>query len=82
MLDVSNWITLIALGALLLAPVLYGLATLSGMREKWLYPLLRLRSRDGRVATVVADERHDAQGHLGESSPPLHLNRHLFKSTR
>lgn len=80
MLNFTDWITLAAVGALLLAPFAYGLATLRGMRTKWLYPLLRLRQRDGRQASVLADERHDGPVHLGESSPPVNPNRHQFTS--
>jgi hypothetical protein len=82
MLELTDWITALAIGVLLLAPLFYGLATLSGMREKRLYPLLRQRRRDGRCSSVMAKERHYTAAHLGESYPPIKLDRHLFSSIR
>ncbi len=82
MLELTDWIAALAIGALLLTPLFYGLATLSRMREKWLYPLLRQRKRDGRCSSVMAEERHYTAAHLGESSPPIKLDRHLLSSIR
>lgn len=42
-------------GAGLLAPLVYGLATLDGLRPKRLYPLLRMKARDGRTLTIKTD---------------------------
>jgi hypothetical protein len=76
----DNWIAPLIVGALLLVPFLYGLATPSGMREKWIYPLLRWRKRDGPTASVVLEDRRYSVAQLGESSPPLKLERRAFYS--
>jgi hypothetical protein len=80
--DIMDWLTSLAVTALLLGPLCYALATLSGMREKWIYPLLRLRKRSGATSSVTSDERPYIVAHLGESSPPIRLQRHLFNSLR
>lgn len=36
---------------------LYALGTLLGMRETRMYPLLRLRERDGRVSSLTVTRR-------------------------
>jgi len=76
----ESWIAPLIVGAALLAPFLYGLATLRGMREKWIYPLLRRRRPDGRMSSVVTEERAYSTAQLGESSPPLKLERRAFHS--
>jgi len=47
-----NVITMISLSVALMAPLLYALATLRGMRHKRVYPILRLKGHDGRVSLV------------------------------
>jgi len=47
-----NGMILMGVGATLLAPLLYALATLRGMRHKRVYPILRVRQQDGRVSPV------------------------------
>lgn len=42
-------------GAGLLAPLVYGLATLDGMRPRRLYPLLRLKERNGQMSVVKSE---------------------------
>lgn len=74
----DNWIAPLVVVALLLVPFLYGLATLSGMREKWIYPLLRWRKRDGQTSSVVLEDRAYSVAQLGESSPPVKLERRAF----
>lgn len=73
MFQFNTWAASIAIGAFLLAPLLYALATLTKMREKWIYPLLRYRERDGSLCSVTMDDRPYVSAHLGESSPPIEL---------
>ena len=80
--EFDNWISPLVIGALLLIPLLYGLMTLSGMREKWIYPLLRWRQQDGQMSSVVTEERSYSPAQLGESSPPLELERQAFSSVQ
>ncbi|HET8580238.1 MAG TPA: hypothetical protein VFL31_04500 [Nitrospiraceae bacterium] len=47
-----NGMILMGVGATLLAPLLYALATLRGMRNKRVYPILRMRQQDGRLSPV------------------------------
>lgn len=47
-----NGMILMGAGAMLLAPLLYALATLRGMRHKQIYPILRVRRQDGKVSPV------------------------------
>ena len=47
-----NGMILMGVGATLLAPLLYALATLRGMRHKRVYPLLRVKQQDGRLSPV------------------------------
>lgn len=42
----------LGIGALVLTPLLYALATLRGMRHKRVYPILRVKRHDGRVSLV------------------------------
>jgi len=48
-------IVALALGAGLLGPLVYGLATLDGMRPKRLYPLLRLKEEDGQTSILKVE---------------------------
>ena len=80
MLDLNDWIAWFAVGAFLIMPILYAVGTLHRMREKWIYPLLRYRERDGSLGSVTTDDRPYAKAHLGESSPPMQLTRHLLRS--
>lgn len=50
--SVLNGMILMGVGATLLAPLLYALATLRGMRHKRVYPNLRVKQLDGRVSPV------------------------------
>ena len=52
----------------LLAPILYAVDTLSRMRNKRVYPLIRLQGADGRLFTFAAKEsrrtgQHPAKAH-------------------
>jgi len=78
----DHWIIWIAVGVLLSLPFLYALGTLQHMREKWIYPLLRYRERDGSICSVTTEDRPYASAHLGESSPPVQLTRHVWNSIR
>jgi len=82
MYQLNGWAISFAIGALLLAPLFYALATLKRMREKWIYPLLRYRERDGSVCSVTSEDRPYVTAHLGESSPPLQLTRHVWNPIR
>lgn len=42
----------LGIGALVLTPLLYALATLRGMRHKRVYPILRVKRHDGGVSLV------------------------------
>jgi hypothetical protein len=79
---IENWIAALILGSLLLVPLAYGLATLVGMREKWIYPLLRRQGPDGRTSSVVREDRSYSVAQLGESSPPVNLIRRAASSTQ
>ncbi len=59
MIDLVAWLTPMVVCAGLLVPLLYALGTLQGMREKRIYPLLRLTERDGEVSSLTVT-RHDA----------------------
>lgn len=48
-----NGMILMGVGATLLAPLLYALATLRGMRHKRVYPILRVKERDGLLSPVM-----------------------------
>jgi len=52
-LEAIAWLMPMVVGAGLLAPLLYALGTLHGMREKRIYPLLRQRERDGRLSSLT-----------------------------
>jgi len=80
MREFDNWLSMLVIGALLLAPLLYGITTLRGMREKWIYPLLRWRKPDGQTSSVVTEEHTYSPAQLGESSPPLKLERRVLYS--
>lgn len=82
MLQFDGWATWCAAGVVLLAPLLYALGTLQKMREKWIYPLLRYRERDGSICSVTTEDRPYVSAHLGESSPPVQLTRHVCHSIR
>jgi len=82
MLYLDTWITWIAVGVFLFMPLLYALGTLHHMREKWIYPLLRYRERDGSICSVTMEDRPYVSAHLGESSPPIQLTRHLWGPIR
>jgi hypothetical protein len=56
MYDFLSFLALLSLGGALIAPLLYGVATLMGMRQKRLYPLLRVRS-EGRCFAVEVPGR-------------------------
>jgi len=47
-----NGMILVGVGATLLAPLLYALGTLRGMRHKRVYPILRVRQQNGRLSPV------------------------------
>jgi len=47
-----NGMILMGVGATLLAPLLYALATLCGMRHKRVYPILSMRRQDGWLSPV------------------------------
>jgi len=51
-----NVITMISLSVALMAPLLYALATLRGMRHKRVYPILRLKGHDGQVSLVQGSD--------------------------
>jgi hypothetical protein len=55
--EFSAWLMLMIVGVGLLIPLLYALGTLRGMREKRIYPLLRLRARDGEVSSFRMTRR-------------------------
>jgi len=57
-----NGMILMGVGATLLAPLLYALATLRGMRHKRVYPILRVRQQDGRLSPV-----EEVPGKLGRA---------------
>jgi len=57
-----NGMILIGVGATLLAPLLYALATLRGMRHKRVYPILRVKQLDGWVSPV-----EECPGRLGRA---------------
>lgn len=56
---------LIGLTAALLAPLVYALTTLRGMKGKRLYPILRVRTRRPGRVTLVADLATVRNGHGG-----------------
>ena len=47
-----NGMILMGLGATLLAPLLYALATLRGMRHKLVSPIFRMRQQNGWLSPV------------------------------
>ncbi|HKW85464.1 MAG TPA: hypothetical protein VJM82_00180 [Nitrospiraceae bacterium] len=55
MLRLFNVMIMAGVGAALMAPLLYALATLRGMRHKRVYPILRLRQQDGHWSFVVRE---------------------------
>ncbi|MGH7166333.1 MAG: hypothetical protein ACREIS_12505 [Nitrospiraceae bacterium] len=59
MFEVLAWLLSMVVCVGLVVPLLYALGTLHGMREKRIYPLLRLRERDGQVSSLTVT-RHDA----------------------
>ena len=59
MFELLAWLLSMVVCAGLVVPLLYALGTLQGMREKRIYPLLRLRERDGQVSSLTVT-RHDA----------------------
>jgi hypothetical protein len=63
----------IGIGAALMAPLLYGLATLRGMRRKWVYPLLRLRRQDGRLSSVTVTKGLDSAGNGLSKDRQVHI---------
>ena len=79
MLHLNDWIPWFAVGVFLLMPMLYAVGTLQKMREKWIYPLLRYRERDGSLGSVMTDDRPYVKAHLGESSPPIQLSRRVLR---
>ena len=82
MFQLNGWAASIAIGALLLAPLLYALGTLKKMREKWIYPVLRYRERDGSLCSVTTEDRPYVSAHLGESSPPVQSKGHMWNLMR
>mgnify|MGYP003578173942 CR=1 FL=1 len=52
MRQLFNLISAVAVGAALLAPLVYAVGTLGGMQHKKVYPLLRYRSHDGVFVIV------------------------------
>lgn len=82
MFQINGWAASLAIGGLLIAPLFYALGTLKKMREKWIYPLLRYRERDGSLCSVTIEDRPYVSAHLGESSPPVELTRHLWNAIR
>jgi hypothetical protein len=80
MFHFTNWILAAAIIVFLFTPVLFALITLKGMREKWRYPVLRRRERDGHTSTVTSEDPPYTQAHLGESSPPVQISRQRFHS--
>jgi hypothetical protein len=52
-----DMIGVLALGVVLAAPLVYALAMLHGLHHKIVYPLIRVRDRDGRLMPLVLDGR-------------------------
>jgi hypothetical protein len=50
-----EFITLIVLVATLLIPLCYAVTTLLGMKRKSVYPLLRVKRRDGTLSLVKVE---------------------------
>ncbi len=58
---------LLGIGGSLLALLIHAIMTLRGMREKLIYPLLRVKAPDGSVSPVVRvrpDRRGELRSHL------------------
>lgn len=53
--NVLNLALLLGAGAVLTAPLLYGLSTLRGMKHRSYIPLLRFKRRDGTILTMAAE---------------------------
>jgi len=47
---------LLPVGAAVLAPLLYAIATLRGMKHRCLYPLLRLKERNGNTFVLKVEK--------------------------
>ncbi len=58
----ENLLLLFGVAGCLPALLVHAILTLSGMREKWIYPLLRVKTPDGSVSPVVRvrPDRHRA----------------------
>lgn len=52
-LRLLNVMIMAGVGAALLVPLLYALATLLGMQHKRVYPILRVKERDGLLSPLV-----------------------------
>jgi hypothetical protein len=50
-----EFVTLLVCVAGLCVPLFYAVATLLGMRQRFFYPLLRVRTRDGRLSMVKVE---------------------------
>jgi hypothetical protein len=62
--SVLNGMILMGVGAMVLAPLFYALATLRGMRHKRVYPILRVKQLDGRWSPV--EEFPGRRGRAGQ----------------
>ena len=51
--DVMTVVALLAAAVILVCPLLYGLATLYGMKHRRMYPLLRRVDRSGRLSCLA-----------------------------
>lgn len=62
MKGLEDLLLLLGVAGGLLALLIHAILTLSGMREKWIYPLLRVKAPDGSVSPVVRvrPDRHRA----------------------
>ncbi len=51
--DLISFIGLVAIGAALAAPLVYGLATLLGMKHRQFHPILRHQEQDGTTVQMA-----------------------------
>ncbi len=67
MKGLEDSLLLLGIAGFLLAPLIHAIMTLKGMREKLIYPLLRVKATDGRLHPMMRakpDRRGAMHTHL------------------
>lgn len=62
--DIIELIGLVAIGAVLAAPLAYGVATLLGMTHKQFRPIFRVKRLNGMTAPIISDAKEQLVGDL------------------